>query len=107
MPVVDTMNANDPDNDLHNLMDDATVNDSDNLDSTTAIDADDLEELHLKHIMKMFFGASHAAIAISEAASQALQLYSGSHYGKQPYHTSALMGIGWVNELLTGHPDWI
>ncbi|KAG2746885.1 hypothetical protein P692DRAFT_201670315, partial [Suillus brevipes Sb2] len=26
---------------------------------------------------------------------------------KQPYHTSALSGIGWVNKLLTGHPHRI
>ncbi|KAG2752764.1 hypothetical protein P692DRAFT_201663243, partial [Suillus brevipes Sb2] len=36
-----------------------------------------------------------------------LQLYSDTYYNKQPYHTSALSGIGWVNELLTRHPDRI
>ncbi|OJA12867.1 hypothetical protein AZE42_10211 [Rhizopogon vesiculosus] len=25
----------------------------------------------------------------------------------KPYHTSALSGMGWVNELLTGHPNRI
>jgi hypothetical protein len=28
-------------------------------------------------------------------------------YNKTPYHTSALRGIDWVNELLTGHPNRI
>ena len=28
-------------------------------------------------------------------------------YDKRPYHTSALSGVAWVQELLTGHPDRI
>jgi hypothetical protein len=29
------------------------------------------------------------------------------HYNKQPYHTSALSSVGWVDELLSGHPRCI
>jgi len=73
-------------------MDDITVED---LDGTTAVNT------------KMFFSASHVAIQVSDAASCAIQMYSGSYYDKQPYHTSILTGLGWVNELLTGHPERI
>ena len=31
-------------------------------------------------------------------------LYASSNYWKQPYHTSALSGLAWVNELKNGHP---
>jgi len=85
-------------------MDDITVED---LDGTTAVNTDELEEFQLEHILKMFFSASHAAVQVSDAASHAIQMYSGSYYDKQPYHTSILTGLGWVNELLTGHPDHI
>jgi hypothetical protein len=36
-------------------------------------------------------------------------LYASPHYWKQDYHTSALTGEAWVNELIYGHPDriWI
>ena len=34
-------------------------------------------------------------------------LYASAAYWKQPYHTSALTGEGWVLELLHGHPKRI
>lgn len=34
-------------------------------------------------------------------------LYAEPNYWKQPYHTSALSGQAWVNELIHGHPDRI
>ena len=34
-------------------------------------------------------------------------LYADANYWKQPYHTSALSGEAWVNELIHGHPDRI
>ena len=34
-------------------------------------------------------------------------LYAEPNYWKQPYHTSALSGEAWVNELIYGHPDHI
>ncbi|KAJ7132570.1 hypothetical protein C8R44DRAFT_731227 [Mycena epipterygia] len=37
----------------------------------------------------------------------AVVLYASPLYWKQEYHTSALSGRGWVNELLVGHPKRI
>ena len=37
----------------------------------------------------------------------AATLYQQPHYWKQDYHTSALTGQAWVNELIHGHPDRI
>ena len=34
-------------------------------------------------------------------------LYQNPNYWSQPYHTSALSGEAWVNELIHGHPDRI
>jgi hypothetical protein len=34
-------------------------------------------------------------------------LYMEPNYWKQPYHTSALSGEAWVQELIRGHPDRI
>ncbi|KAF9536914.1 hypothetical protein CPC08DRAFT_616927, partial [Agrocybe pediades] len=34
-------------------------------------------------------------------------LYQSPSYWSQPYHTSALTGQAWVNELIHGHPDRI
>ena len=34
-------------------------------------------------------------------------LYQDPNYWKQPFHTSALSGQAWVEELMDGHPDWI
>jgi hypothetical protein len=34
-------------------------------------------------------------------------LYQDPNYWKQPYHTSALSGQAWVEELMKGHPDRI
>jgi hypothetical protein len=34
-------------------------------------------------------------------------LYQEPNYWKQGYHTSALSGEAWVNELIHGHPDRI
>jgi hypothetical protein len=37
----------------------------------------------------------------------AVVLYASPLYWKQDYHTSALMGKAWVDELIVGHPDRI
>jgi hypothetical protein len=37
----------------------------------------------------------------------AATLYQEPNYWKQPYHTSALTGEAWVNELIHGHPNRI
>ena len=40
-------------------------------------------------------------------ASAAAVIYASPHYWKQDYHTSALTGEAWVQELIHGHPDRI
>lgn len=42
-----------------------------------------------------------------QLAGTAAALYASPHYWKQPYHTSALTGAAWVQELIKGHPDCI
>ncbi|KAJ7227006.1 hypothetical protein GGX14DRAFT_627789, partial [Mycena pura] len=37
----------------------------------------------------------------------AVVLYASPLYWKQDYHTSALSGKAWVDELIAGHPDRI
>ncbi|KAJ7084131.1 hypothetical protein C8R44DRAFT_533248, partial [Mycena epipterygia] len=37
----------------------------------------------------------------------AVVIYANPLYWKQPYHTSALTGDGWVFELMSGHPERI
>jgi hypothetical protein len=37
----------------------------------------------------------------------AVILYASQWYWKQPYHTSALSGAAWVEELVYGHPERI
>jgi hypothetical protein len=77
-------------------------------EQATDEDHDNLEEDDLDvQITEMFFGAAHAANLVLNAAGHALQLYSKTHYEKVPYHNSALSGMAWVSELLTGHPDRI
>ncbi|KAJ7055149.1 hypothetical protein C8F01DRAFT_934300, partial [Mycena amicta] len=38
---------------------------------------------------------------------RAVALYASPLYWKQDYHTSALSGRAWVNELIEGHPERI
>ena len=47
-----------------------------------------------------------AAWVINVAVAGAL-IYAQLQYDKTPYHTSALTGEAWVQELLTGHPERI
>jgi hypothetical protein len=55
------------------------------------------EEHHLLHYLALFtFAAGAAALA-----------YGLPLYDKTPYHTSALTGADWVQELLNGHPERI
>ena len=48
-----------------------------------------------------------AIVSMLQAAALAVTLYASQWYWKQPYHTSALTGEMWVNELIYGHPDRI
>ena len=40
-------------------------------------------------------------------AASAVLAYGSPLYDRTPYHTSALSGAAWVNELMTGHPERI
>ena len=42
-----------------------------------------------------------------QCATLAVSLYASQWYWKQPYHTSALSGAEWVEELIYGHPKRI
>jgi hypothetical protein len=96
---------NDPDVDLP---DDTTIIASNpDYDSSTTVDTDELDVHQIQWVQKMLLTASRLINMVVNASGETLQLYSDTYYNKQPYHTSALSGIGWVNELLTGHPDRI
>lgn len=45
--------------------------------------------------------------SIIQSATLAIMLYASRWYWKQPYHTSALSGHAWVEELVYGHPERI
>jgi hypothetical protein len=77
----------------------------DDFDGSTAVGSgvDEME----KWIFKVLLGASQVAAVVSLSASKSISLYMQSYYDKEPYHTSILTGLGWVNELLTGRPDRI
>src|SRR6266540_7241390 len=46
-------------------------------------------------------------VLMLHSAWLAVTLYASTWYWKQPYHTSALSGEAWVNELIFGHPERI
>jgi len=48
-----------------------------------------------------------AAAFVINTVTFAAQIYAGLFYDKTPYHTSALTGEMWVEELMNGHPDHI
>ena len=50
--------------------------------------------------------AAAAAFFVNTVVSAA-QIYSASFYDNMPYHTSALSGHAWVQELINGHPERI
>ncbi|KAF8576022.1 hypothetical protein K439DRAFT_1397684 [Ramaria rubella] len=41
---------------------------------------------------------------VPRLVAQAVLLYATPLYNKTPYHTSALSGYAWVQELIHGHP---
>ena len=47
-----------------------------------------------------------AATVISSLRA-AVNTYKKVYYDKTPYHTSVLSGVGWLEELRTGHPERI
>jgi hypothetical protein len=64
------------------------------------------EDLHrLQQIISVFQKLMVSAAGVVDIAVDAYNSYTQAHYDKEPYHTSALSGIAWVNELLAGHPE--
>ena len=62
---------------------------------------DNSERVRLTH--QVITATTHFLHVIGIAAV----LYQTPNYWRQPYHTSALSGEAWVNELIHGHPDRI
>lgn len=50
---------------------------------------------------------TYLASNLVSSIRQVITLYTKVHYNKLPYHTSALSGLAWLQELLDGHPDRI
>ena len=48
-----------------------------------------------------------AATTSAIAATLAVLNYTQRYYNKRPFHDSALFGVAWVCELLSGHPEHI
>ena len=51
--------------------------------------------------------ALECAKVFVQVAGAAALAFGGPLYNKIPYHTSALLGLEWVLELINGHPAWI
>jgi len=50
------------------------------------------------------FAAAAALFFVNTVVCTA-QILSMPFYDKTPYHTSALTGHAWIQELINGHPD--
>ncbi|PIL29405.1 hypothetical protein GSI_09457 [Ganoderma sinense ZZ0214-1] len=50
---------------------------------------------------------AYIAVKALIAVQKAVGTYKKMYYDKTPYHTSALSGAAWVEELRTGHNDRI
>ena len=59
---------------------------------------------HMLRVQLMFM---QNAVTILDVACLDVRTYYSRYYNKQPYHTSALTGNAWVQELLAGHPERI
>jgi hypothetical protein len=102
---------------LWNHLDDINSdNTSDAYDTEDAQDDNEREDpndtekgdLHrLQQIISVFQKLMVSAAGVVDIAVDAYNSYTQAHYDKEPYRTSALLGIAWVNELLTGHPECI
>ena len=58
----------------------------------------EFEEQHKVFLLQL------AGMAVVAAATAAI-IYAAPLYDKTPYHTSALSGEAWVQELINGHPE--
>ncbi|THU79227.1 hypothetical protein K435DRAFT_698316 [Dendrothele bispora CBS 962.96] len=59
---------------------------------------------HSLHTLRPFILAAGWLVNVIAAIAV---IYSAPYYWKQDYHTSALTGAQWVQELKHGHPDRI
>jgi len=69
---------------------------------------EDAEQSNLKFLQAIIQFFQHVISLASEVvniAGIAVNTYTTTYYNKQPYHTSILTGVGWVNKLLNGHPE--
>ena len=62
------------------------------------------EEQQHQHVRKMMF---MVAFTVANTVATTALIYANPLYNKVPYHTSALSGTNWVQELLDGHPECI
>ena len=62
------------------------------------------KEWQHQHVRKMMF---MVAFTMANIITAAALIYTDPLYNKVPYHTSALSGTDWVQELLNGHPEHI
>src|SRR6267154_6490350 len=76
-------------------------------DSESVDDAERSDIRLLQVIIDFFQRMAKSASEVVSLAGAATNSYTNSYYDKQPYHTSVLTGVGWVNELLNGHPERI
>ena len=67
-------------------------------------DSDEEKDLIPPEAFQIFLNAFSL---IFEVAFKAMIDDYAHHYIHTPYHTSSLSGAGWVEELLTGHPQHI
>ncbi|KAF7297406.1 putative transposase [Mycena indigotica] len=58
-------------------------------------------------VAQQFQQWTSSAMMVSRLVVLAATLYTSRWYYAQPYHTSKLTGIDWVNELILGHPERI
>jgi len=71
---------------------------------------EDTEQSDLKFlqaIIQFFQHMISSASKVINIVGITVNIYTTTYYDKQPYHTSILTGVGWVNKLLNGHPEWI
>ncbi|KAG2077855.1 hypothetical protein BDR04DRAFT_429952 [Suillus decipiens] len=61
----------------------------------------------LQGVIDLFCHIIVSASEVLNIAVDTFNSYTNVYYDKEPYHTSVLQGIGWVNELLNGHPGCI
>jgi hypothetical protein len=71
------------------------------------VDVERRDKKNLRTIISVFQHIVQSASSVVDVAVDAYNSYTHTYYDKQPYHTSALSGSTWVNELIHGHPERI